>query len=352
MSLPTVTFLLPGRARNPIGGYKVVYEYANRLAKDGFHVQIVYPMNSGNGTGRWFKYLRNRISGRYRCTWFALDSRIREKWVVNLTERFVPKSAIYIATAVETAPQLAVYRRIGNDRKFYFIQHFEDWGALSREEVLASYRLPLRKIVIARWLQKLAASVGEQAVVIPNGFDFNYFSKTIPTEARDKFTVAMLWHKTPWKGAQDGLCALQRVHEKYPQLQALLFGVTPPPELPGWCRYFQRPDCVTHNRIYNEAALFLAPSHSEGWGLTLGEAMICGAAVVCTDNGGHMEMARDGENALVVPAGDISGMAEQLIRLIEDDALRRRIAENGEHDIRRFTWEASYEKFKAELMKQ
>lgn len=31
-----IAILLPGIPMSPIGGYKVVYEYANRLVQDGF----------------------------------------------------------------------------------------------------------------------------------------------------------------------------------------------------------------------------------------------------------------------------------------------------------------------------
>ena len=40
--MKSVVFLLPCSASVPVGGFKVVYEYANRLAKDGFLVYIVY----------------------------------------------------------------------------------------------------------------------------------------------------------------------------------------------------------------------------------------------------------------------------------------------------------------------
>ena len=40
--IPIITFILPRTGEEPIGGFKVVYEYANRLAKDGYHINIVY----------------------------------------------------------------------------------------------------------------------------------------------------------------------------------------------------------------------------------------------------------------------------------------------------------------------
>ena len=157
--------------------------------------------------------------------------------------------------------------------------------------------------------------------------------------------MAMLYHTSEWKGCRYGFEALRIVRERCPELKVSLFGVPPAPALPDWMEYFRQPDRETFNRIYNEAAIYLGPSLTEGWGLTVGEAMICGAAVVCTDNRGYREMAIDGRTALVAPVGDAAALAERILRLIGDDDERIRIARAGHRYIRRFTWEAAYAKF-------
>ncbi len=40
-----VTFVLPMYLTSPSGGFKVVYEYANRLAALGHQIAIVHPRN-------------------------------------------------------------------------------------------------------------------------------------------------------------------------------------------------------------------------------------------------------------------------------------------------------------------
>ena len=39
-----IVFWMPRACMEPAGGFKVIFEYANRLAKDGFSVEIIYPM--------------------------------------------------------------------------------------------------------------------------------------------------------------------------------------------------------------------------------------------------------------------------------------------------------------------
>jgi glycosyltransferase involved in cell wall biosynthesis len=73
--------------------------------------------------------------------------------------------------------------------------------------------------------------------------------------------------------------------------------------------------------------------------------MICGAAVVATDIGGHHEYAVGGETALVVPPKDPSALATAIVRMVTDNALRYRLAGAGNALIRQFTWERACEKF-------
>ena len=342
-----ITFIFPHPVDGPTGGYKVVYEYANRLVADGYRVNIVY-----SGSLFWMKkslyfkltncvrYVQRLIKGYSGRRWFDLDKRVKEHFTFSLNYRHVPKSDIYVATSPYTAMYVKDYP---TDKKFYFIQDYENWGAVTDEILRSTYHYPLKKIVISNWLREIICEESEKCEMIPNGFDFNYFRYTKPINRRDKFAVVMLYHEMERKGCKYGFEALELVKQRYPQLRVTLFG-TPerPANLPEWYEYYQQPNRDTHNRIYNDASIFLGTSNIEGWGLTVGEAMMCGAAVVCTDNKGYLEMAVHEENALVSPVRDARGLADNMIRLIEDDELRCRLAKNAMEGIRRFTWDRSY----------
>jgi glycosyltransferase involved in cell wall biosynthesis len=139
--------------------------------------------------------------------------------------------------------------------------------------------------------------------------------------------------------------ALQMVKKEIPQLKVMLFGTPAKPDsLPEWMEYYQCPDEATHNRLNNEAAIYVGTSRVEGWGLTVGEAMLCGQAVCCTDIGGYREMAVPEKTALLSSVGNSTAMARNILRLMQDDDLRQRIAQQGNEYIQRFTWERSYEK--------
>jgi glycosyltransferase involved in cell wall biosynthesis len=74
--------------------------------------------------------------------------------------------------------------------------------------------------------------------------------------------------------------------------------------------------------LYNRASIFVAPSRTEGWGLTGCEALLCGAALVATDIDGHREFAFDGQTALTSPARSPERLAENVNRLLKDPQLR------------------------------
>ena len=81
--------------------------------------------------------------------------------------------------------------------------------------------------------------------------------------------------------------------------------------------------------ILRRADLFLLPSRQESFGLAALEALACGVPVVGTRAGGLPEVVIDGECGVLREVGDVEGMAEAAIRLLEDEELHRRFATEG-----------------------
>lgn len=350
-----IVFLLPNNASKPVGGVKVVLEYANRLVADGFDVELVY-----GATTRWMTFglihdiyylwslICQRLTGSYRPLWFPLDDRVKQRLVWSHARYHYPKDALIVATAVDTAWYLNNYQ-LAAEQKYYFIQDFENWF-VDDNFVRETYHYPMHKLVISHWLQKVVENCGEKADLVPNGFDFHFFTLSTPIERRSPLEIIALYHTDKRKGLDVAFEAFRLAREQVPQLHVTLFGTPDRPEgLPEWIEYHQRPDRETFNRIYNRAAIFVGSSYAEGWGLTVGEAMQCGCAVACTDNNGYLEMAKDGETALVSPVGDAHALASNIVRLATDDSLRCEIAHRSNEFIKQFNIEASYSKFKHAL---
>lgn len=350
-----ILFLFPHPADGPTGGYKVVYEYANALVTDGFDVEIAYA-----GSIYWrrkslkhkltalVRYAQRRVRGFSGRRWFrSLDKRVRESLPPALVKPWLRSDVdVIVATSPYTAWYLHRFRTKAH--KYYFIQDREDWGPGLRNILHNTYQMKLNKVVISQWLHRmLAEDFRQKSDVVPNGFDFSKFYVTIPPSERQPALVSMMWSEMDRKDCPIGLEALKIVRRRYPHLRVLMFGAcVRPAELPEWVEYTRQPSDTEHLRINNEAAIYLGTSRQEGWGLTVGEAMACGQAVVCTSNDGFLEMAVDGRNALVVPPVDASAMADAICRLISDNELRLRLVTTAMSDIRRFDFKESYRRFR------
>lgn len=344
-----VTFILPFSGRNPVGGFRVVYEYANHLVQRGHNVTVVHPAGLYLGVQKndrlWrniLKYIVFGLTGNYLPQkWFQLDSRVRCIWAPSLKYWFVPKAEVVVATAWETAEWVGTYPD-NRGRKYYLLQHLEDW-AVERERLLRTWKLPLRKIVIAQWLLDLASEIGEEARYIPNGLDFETFGLDVPPESRQSSKVLMLHHELNWKGTEDGVAALTLVKESRPELEATLFGVKRPEtgQLPNWITFVENPSRRALRNLYNQAAVFVAPSWGEGWGLTACEAMQCGCALAMTAVNGHTEFGVDGVNTLMSPAHNPELLAKNILRLLTDSDLRLQLSRHGVETMCQFSWEQS-----------
>ena len=91
--------------------------------------------------------------------------------------------------------------------------------------------------------------------------------------------------------------------------------------------------------IYRQADVFVSPTYAEGFSNTILEAMSSGLAVVSTRSVGVVDCLRDAENGLLVEPGDVRGLAAALRRILDDEALRARLAANALDEARRiYSW--------------
>ncbi|MFJ3159036.1 glycosyltransferase family 4 protein [Streptomyces kanasensis] len=95
-----------------------------------------------------------------------------------------------------------------------------------------------------------------------------------------------------------------------------------------------------------KGAVAVSTSRHESFGMTLVESMRCGVPMVSTDcDYGPREIIRDGEDGLLVPVGDADAVAAALLRLIDDEPLRRRMGEAARRNARRFDPSAIAERY-------
>lgn len=94
--------------------------------------------------------------------------------------------------------------------------------------------------------------------------------------------------------------------------------------------------------FYGIADVFVLPSYTEGSPNVLLEAMAAKVPIVATNVGGVPELATDGENAILVNAGDIPAIAGAISRLLSDLNLRERFTSSAPEVVMRHSPEAYF----------
>ncbi|MBE9032276.1 glycosyltransferase family 4 protein [filamentous cyanobacterium LEGE 11480] len=112
-----------------------------------------------------------------------------------------------------------------------------------------------------------------------------------------------------------------------------------------YCESIHHLDYLTNDQVsdfYRYADVFVYPSHYEGFGLPVLEAMTLGCPVVCSNNSSLPEVA--GPAAVLVDADDAMQIAQGLAQVIGDRELRDQLIQQGFAQAQKFTWRATAER--------
>lgn len=229
------------------------------------------------------------------------------------------------------------------------------WYSFIRMQKRVARKLPRLVTVSQTSRTDIIAELGvapDRIDVVPVGVDMEAFRprpEIAPVPGR---LLAVTSSDVPLKGLSVLLEALAKLRTEVPNAHLVVIGrIRPQDPANKTVTRFGLEDAVTfagsidHERVgelYAEAQVAVVPSLYEGFSLPAVQAMASGLALVCTRAGAIPEVAgRDGETAIIVEPGDPAALALGLKRVLEDKALRNRLASAGrERALERFTWAA------------
>ena len=274
----------------------------------------------------------------------GVDHQILERWR-PVTDKDVPDGDIVIATWWQTAEWVNALSG-SKGAKVYFIQHHEVFPHLPVARCHATYRMPLHKIVIARWLKEVMnTQYGDIVVdVVPNSVDrVQFFAPPRPKQA--VATVGFLYSPVPFKGLATTLAALQIVRERFPDLRIVSFGTQSPTidlALPERRATFFSPAQDQIRDLYARCDVWITASRSEGFNLPALEAMACRTPVVATRTGWPEEAVKTGANGVLIDIDDVIGLAEGVKWVLSrgDDDWRQ-LSSNAHATASAGSWEES-----------
>jgi glycosyltransferase involved in cell wall biosynthesis len=341
-----LTFVMPHAGM--AGGNRVIAIYASQLSKRGHLVELVSQPPDRPSLKDWINWLllrRPRPVTAGTAPYFQ-DQHIRLRAVKTrgpVSDDDVPDADIVIATWWETAEWVAALSA-RKGIKVQLVQHHEVFSWLPVDRCEASYRLPLRKIVISRWLKDLMENKyhAENVFLVPNSVDQKQFS-SVPRKKQEAPTVGFLYSTVPFKGVDVSLSALSRLKTQLGSLRAIAFGaepISPHTPLPEWVEYHYLPAQDELKNLYSRCDSWLCSSRSEGFYLPLLEAMACRCPVVSTKVGGPLDTVIDGINGYLVDVDDDVALSDRLLKIMkQSEADWKQMSDAAYETATRYTWE-------------
>lgn len=98
-------------------------------------------------------------------------------------------------------------------------------------------------------------------------------------------------------------------------------------DLASYVRMYPEVSGREKERLFSDAYIFVLPSYSEGCAVVVLEAMSFGLPIITTPIGALEEMLTEGHNCFFVRPGDISGITEKILFLLNNPDVARRMGE-------------------------
>ena len=177
--------------------------------------------------------------------------------------------------------------------------------------------------------------IDRDIAVLPNFVDTRRFSPERRDPARRRELapggeplVGHMSNFRPVKRVRDVLTAFRTIHERTGARLVLIGDGAELPETRAWLAEQGLAEHAVLTGALREVQhtlaqldVFLLPSQTESFGLAALEAMACGVPVVTSNAGGLPEVVRDGVDGLLVPVGDVAGLADAALRILGDPGL-------------------------------
>jgi glycosyltransferase involved in cell wall biosynthesis len=168
---------------------------------------------------------------------------------------------------------------------------------------------------------------GTRMSVVGGGLPYD--DPPTPEQLTDEPSILFIGRDFERKGGRVLLEAFDLVRRQVPGATLRIVGTSRKFGVPGVTGHGKVRDRQELAHLYRRARAFCLPSLYEPYGLVLIEAMAHGIPCVGSAVQSIPEILDQGGAGLVVPPGDVTELAEALIRLLTDDELAGSLAANG-----------------------
>ena len=292
------------------------------------------------------------VPGESHFDRIPVEHRILER-VRSVTDADVPDGDVVIATYYPTVFGVS---RLSPSKgaKVFFIQNYELASGTANPRLDATWRSPLHKVVISKWLDELAKTKFADPMVshVPNSVDTKQFYS--PLRQKNSIPMVGLLYATSWmKGCRHSFAALEKVAAELPDLRIICFGAEKPGRdlpLPPNAEFHLRPPQERIRELYARCDLWRCGSEREGFHLPPLEAMACRCPVVSTRVGGPVDIIREGVNGHLVGIGDVDLLAKRALQVLSLPGDQwKRMSDAAFETAIRYSWEDATDLFEDAL---
>ncbi len=251
--------------------------------------------------------------------------------------------------------QLRADARLGRARLSwkYPLYHggFRLWEV--RQSLLLADHAVLLNAQDAAWARERLGVPAERMSIIPHGLDAAFLGLPPPGGTRDTVSedaplrIAFVGSWIQRKGQEDVIAVASELSARGVPFRLSLYGTgfgeaevlaSFPHAVRERLRVVPRyVHAELPQRLADEEVL-LFPSHSEGFGMALVEAMACGLAPVSSPVGVAPQVVREGETGRLIPIGDVSALVGALRAFAEDRKWLLSLRTAAQAEVRKMTW--------------
>lgn len=223
------------------------------------------------------------------------------------------------------------------------------WIELEKQVYTNASRIFVRSSNIQKSLIEQYQQPAEKAICTYAGNNVETSNSTTEEKSYSGHNILFVGIDWKRKGGPELVEAFKLVLEKYPNATLTIAGANPVVQIKNSKVVGKISPSELHS-YYEAATLFCMPTRVEPFGITFLEAMQARLPIIGTNVGAIPDFLQNNWNGILVEPGDIQGVANGIIKLLEDPDLCRLYGERNLKLIKeRYSWEAVSQKFRMHI---
>ncbi len=230
-------------------------------------------------------------------------------------------------------PRWRIQRTFEYERFLYHSHdHLFTMGEYARTSIIEEFGVP-----------------ADRVTCIGSGINLHEIPSVDPAKSYETKEILFVGIDFERKGGPHVWKAFQEVTKKHPNAVLHIVG---PRELPaeikstrgvrchGFLHKQEPAELARLEALFRSSVLLIMPSLYETFGIAPLEAMAYGMATIVSKHGALVEMVTPGVNGELVASGDVQGMADRMIELLDDPDRIARYGRAGRQRVEeRYTWQ-------------